>query len=201
MATKLQWGPHPEMYSAERTERARTDGFEVLAYDVPPDPQSERPERMIGWEIFADPPRYTRQVARGTAATYDQAKADATAAHSALVAGEASRRIDVHQREVDGGDLRPPTTRVGGSGMQVVIDPEVLKELEYIVALHREHGAPNPMESVEQLVNHALATIADGSRRPGAWEREILEKMGLVAACDDHQRYRKHYGPATQTTG
>lgn len=84
--------------------------------------------------------------------------------------------------------------------MQVAIDPEVLTELEYIVALHREHGAPNPMQSVDQLVHHALACIADGSRRPGAWEREILEKMGLVAECDDHQRYRRHYGPAAETT-
>lgn len=200
MDAKLKWGPHPEMYSAERTERARADGFEVLVYDVPPAPQGGSPERMIGWEIFADSPRYMRQVARGTAATYDQAKADATAAHSTFVADEASRRIGGRQRDADDGNLHPPATRAGDSGMQVVIDPEVLKELEYIVALHRVHGAPNPMESVEQLVNHALASIADGSRRPGAWEREILEKMGLVAECDDHQRYRKHYGPVTETT-
>lgn len=94
MATKLKWGPHPEMYSADRTERARADGYEILVYDVPPFPQHQQPERMIGWEIFADPPRYMRQVAKGTAASYDQAKADATATHSALVASKEMPRTE-----------------------------------------------------------------------------------------------------------
>jgi len=80
--------------------------------------------------------------------------------------------------------------------VQIDLNPEVLKELEYIVALHKQHGAPNPMESVEQLVGFVLASVADGSRRPGAWERGMLEQMGLVADCDEHQQYRAHYGPA-----
>ena len=28
--------------------------------------------------------------------------------------------------------------------MQITIDPNVLKELEYRVAMHRQHGAPKP---------------------------------------------------------
>ncbi|EJE6497446.1 hypothetical protein LWQ05_003866 [Salmonella enterica] len=82
--------------------------------------------------------------------------------------------------------------------MQITINPEVLKELEYIVQLHQQHGAPNQMESVEQLVGFVLASVADGSRRPGAWERGMLEQMGLVANCEEHNDYRAHYGQPQQ---
>ncbi len=78
----------------------------------------------------------------------------------------------------------------------VEIHPEVLKELEYMVALYKEHGAPSPMESVEDLVGFVLASVADGSRRPGAWERQLLTMMGLVADCAEHEQYRSHYGPS-----
>ncbi|MBO3274156.1 hypothetical protein [Pseudomonas schmalbachii] len=78
--------------------------------------------------------------------------------------------------------------------MNVDIHPEVLKELEYIVELHAKHGAPNPMQTVEQLVAFVLASIADGSRRPGAWERQMLDMMGLVANCPEHCEYRRQYG-------
>ncbi len=78
--------------------------------------------------------------------------------------------------------------------MQITISPAVLKELEYMVKLHQEHGAPNPMDSVEQLVGFVLASVADGSRRPGAWERGLLEQMGLIAEGEAHQVYRRDYG-------
>jgi len=80
--------------------------------------------------------------------------------------------------------------------MQVTIDRDVLKELLYIVDLHRTHGAANPFEDVEGLVAYVLSAVADGSRRPGAWERSMLESMGLVAHCDEHEQYRAHYGAA-----
>jgi hypothetical protein len=63
----------------------------------------------------------------------------------------------------------------------IEIDAGVRKELEYLVELHARYGAPNPVPSVEALVGYVLAAVADGSRRPGAWERQMLEQMGLVA--------------------
>ena len=74
------------------------------------------------------------------------------------------------------------------------MDPGVLKEFEYIVALHEKHGAPNPMPDVDTLVAFVLASVADGSRRPGAWERGMCEQMGLIADGDEHQNYRSNYG-------
>jgi len=162
---------------------------------------------MIGWEIFADPPRYMRQVAKGSAETYDQAKVEATAAHSALVANQTRGGLGegdhtdadgfARQRTAHSDASHRSESRGIGSVVQVIIDPEVLKELEYIVTLHREHDAPNPMENVEQLIAYVLASVAAGSRRPGAWERQIVEMLGLVAECDDHQLSRQQCGPPT----
>jgi hypothetical protein len=77
----------------------------------------------------------------------------------------------------------------------IEIDAGVRKELEYLVELHRRYGAPMPMTSVEALACYVLASIADGSRRPGAWERQMLESLGLVADCLEHHLYRPHGGP------
>ncbi|MBM7457296.1 hypothetical protein HNR62_003208 [Oceanisphaera litoralis] len=79
--------------------------------------------------------------------------------------------------------------------MNIEIHPEILKELEYIVSLHKAHGAPNPQSSVQDLINYVLASVADGSRRPGSWERDMLRSMGLIADCDEHDEYRANYGP------
>lgn len=82
---------------------------------------------------------------------------------------------------------------------RIQINPLVFRELEYIVALHHEYGAPAKAESVTELVNHILACIADGSRRPGSWERGLLMQMGLIADCDQHALYRASYGqPMTE---
>lgn len=78
--------------------------------------------------------------------------------------------------------------------MNIKIDSEILKELAYMVELHQRYGALAKMDSVESLVNYVLSSIADGSRRPGAWERQLVDMMGLVAGCDEHQHYREHYG-------
>ncbi len=68
------------------------------------------------------------------------------------------------------------------------------KELLYMVELHKQHGAPNHFETVEDMLDFILLSIADGSRRPGAWERGMLEQMGLIADCPEHRVYRDCYG-------
>lgn len=78
--------------------------------------------------------------------------------------------------------------------MKVEINDLVASELNYIVELHQQYGAPVRVESIEKLINYVLMCIADGSRRPGSWEREIVEKMGLIAKCDKHNYYRAQYG-------
>jgi hypothetical protein len=78
--------------------------------------------------------------------------------------------------------------------VQIHVDDRIAAELAYIVKLHQLHGAPNPMASIEQLVAFVLQSVADGSRRPGSWERGLLVPMGLVADCADHQQYRAGYG-------
>ncbi len=83
----------------------------------------------------------------------------------------------------------------------ITVDESVARELQYLVDLHQQHGAPNPVENVEQLVAFVLASVADGSRRPGSWERSMLDSMGLVADTDEHQQYRAAYGPPEDSVG
>ena len=78
--------------------------------------------------------------------------------------------------------------------MNFEIDPEVLKEFEYIVQLHKRYGASNCCGSVQELLDGILAAVANGSRRPGSWQREMFENMGLVANCNEHQEHRSSYG-------
>lgn len=78
--------------------------------------------------------------------------------------------------------------------MKIPINASVEKELAYIVELHQQYGAPNRMDSVEALVAFVLLCVADGSRRPGSWERGLLYPMGLVSDCVEHTSYRNDYG-------
>ncbi len=75
----------------------------------------------------------------------------------------------------------------------IVINEGVFKELEYMVNLHKESGANYQCGTVQELVNYVLSSVADGSRRPGAWERQMLEMMGLVAKTGEHHIYRENY--------
>lgn len=80
------------------------------------------------------------------------------------------------------------------------VDPNVYAEFEYMVQLYQRHGAPSGLDSVERLISFVLASVADGSRRPGSWERGLLEPMGLVADCPEHQQYREKYGSPTEAS-
>lgn len=74
------------------------------------------------------------------------------------------------------------------------LSPGVKAELDYLIKLHRQNGAPNQYDSVESLLEYVASAVADGSRRPGAWERSIIESMGLVPECHELKTYRAQYG-------
>lgn len=76
----------------------------------------------------------------------------------------------------------------------ILLNPHIESELQYMVDLHIKSGAPNAHDSIESLVAYILSAIADGSRRPGSWERQLLEMTGLVADCAEHHIYRSQYG-------
>ncbi|MFA0809355.1 hypothetical protein [Microbulbifer epialgicus] len=82
--------------------------------------------------------------------------------------------------------------------MKIEINPSVVKEFEYIVEMHKKHGAPNEFGTVSELISYVLSSIADGSRRPGSWERQLLLPMGLVAQTEEHEVYRSFYGAPTE---
>ena len=76
----------------------------------------------------------------------------------------------------------------------ITIDDAVYAEFEYMVSLYKEHGCPCGVTTVDELVRYILCSVADGSRRPGSWERSLLEPMGILADCPEHQAYRAGYG-------
>lgn len=87
-------------------------------------------------------------------------------------------------------------TQEGETTIPVVLNlhPSILAELDYLVKLHKEYGAPNQYPSVEELLAYVANAVADGSRRPGAWERGLLEQMGLVPGTPLAEMYRSQYG-------
>ena len=47
----VAWKPDPEFWSATRAERAFVEGYELVAFDIPP--VAGGPQRVIGWEVWS----------------------------------------------------------------------------------------------------------------------------------------------------
>jgi hypothetical protein len=76
----MKWEREPEFTTANRAERCRVGGYELVAFDLPADRAGPR---IIGWEVFG-PPRRQRLLARGDSKTFDDAKAAAEIAFGKL---------------------------------------------------------------------------------------------------------------------
>lgn len=75
----------------------------------------------------------------------------------------------------------------------ITISTNIKKELEFLfTSLSQENN--NQFDSLEDLINYVLWRIADGSRRPGAWERGMLEMMNMVPDNEIFHNYREQYG-------
>jgi hypothetical protein len=61
----------------------------------------------------------------------------------------------------------------------VHIPSDIKADLERIVEF--SINSANPMGSVDDLVRYTLGCLVDGFNRPGSWESEMLERMGLVS--------------------
>lgn len=75
--------------------------------------------------------------------------------------------------------------------MKIEISKDVQKEFEYMAELLTAEGKE---WTASQIVHYVLYSIAEGSRRPGSWERRLLHPMGLVADCAAHEAYRQRCG-------
>jgi len=75
--------------------------------------------------------------------------------------------------------------------MMVEVDERIYAEFEYMSELMKRDGRK---EMASEIIAYVLASIADGSRRPGAWERQMLVSMGLVSEQPEHHVYRDRYG-------
>jgi hypothetical protein len=81
--------------------------------------------------------------------------------------------------------FKPAESTVGTPGFladqtrPVHIPSDIKADLERIVAASSKSA--NPMGSVDDLVRYTLGSLVDGFNRPGSWESEILERMGLAS--------------------
>lgn len=82
--------------------------------------------------------------------------------------------------------------------LEILLPKHVADELSYMVNLINEAGSISIEKdsnlTVEDLTKHILNHIADGSRRPGSWERQILEMLGIAVDDPRHSIYRQNYG-------
>lgn len=86
--------------------------------------------------------------------------------------------------------------------MKIEIDSEVIKELEYMIELHKKYNADadynaaadDEQTDVKLLVNYILKSVADGHRRPESRERGIVNSLGLTVECGETNEYRQSYG-------
>lgn len=77
----------------------------------------------------------------------------------------------------------------------VEIPQGVASELRYLRELLADMPYAPKLTSMEDLFRYVMTAIADGSRQPGSWERELLAKLNLVSERDEHHVYRRKYGP------
>lgn len=87
--------------------------------------------------------------------------------------------------------------------MEVKIPAGILTELEYLFELQQKHYTVNPMKNTEELINYIvspkgintiLSSIAEGSRNPDCWQRDLIERLGLSTLGKEHKVCRPHYG-------
>lgn len=64
--------------------------------------------------------------------------------------------------------------------LAITINPDIEKSLTEILENHQKFGAPNPQENMNELVNFILGSVVDGFNRFGCWEREFVNKLGLL---------------------
>lgn len=110
--------------------------------------------------------------------------------------GEIAAELSMSERQVWAVKVQPGTLGFPHP-VVIAVDGSTKTELEYLVSLHKQHGAANPQRTIADLVGFVLASVADGSRRPGSWERSMLEMMGLVPDTEVANAYRA--GPGAES--
>jgi len=76
------------------------------------------------------------------------------------------------------------------------VHDQTYAELEILLGELKAHGKgfEVPADTVEELVRHVVATVTEGSARPGSWERQLLYPMGLIPADSELLNYYRHEG-------
>ena len=102
----------------------------------------------------------------------------------------------VTEKEIDWAALSNELKK-GNDTVSVEVDRSVYAEFEYLSMLLK--GDSELLETPTDIINVILTAFADGSRRPGSWERDMLDSVGLISNRPEHQVYRQEYGEPKTT--
>jgi hypothetical protein len=65
--------------------------------------------------------------------------------------------------------------------VRVGINPNTYKKLEALWEEQIKYSSPSGRhDSVNVLINYIMGAVVDGVERSGSWEREVVERMGLI---------------------
>ena len=64
--------------------------------------------------------------------------------------------------------------------MRVEINDDQASKIRKIMQDQGLYGAINPQTNMKQFVSTLLSMVIDGYQREGSWEREVLDKLGLM---------------------
>lgn len=75
--------------------------------------------------------------------------------------------------------------------IEIELSPETVKWLDALLH-NRSESSPLPA-SVKGIVEQITVHFAEGIRRPGSWEREMLKIMGYEAALTGYEKTLQGY--------
>ena len=77
--------------------------------------------------------------------------------------------------------------------IEIEIDDSVKAELDYIIECASKDNHFY-YKDINSALSYLAGAWADAGRRPGAWERDCFNQLGLIPDCQEFRHYRPKYG-------
>ena len=77
--------------------------------------------------------------------------------------------------------------------IEIEIEDSVKSELDYIMKCASK-DSNFYYEDIGIVLSYLARAWADAGRRPGAWERDCFNQLGLIPDCEELSYYRQSYG-------
>lgn len=61
--------------------------------------------------------------------------------------------------------------------IEVTIEADAVEQIDQLRRSYAVGGTPKNPVSLQAVLNHLVQSVADGVRRPGSWERDVVERL------------------------